>query len=127
MPSMISDLIDASMDDTGEIKDEEFIAGMAGNVYIGGLWNGKSITGINPTPRDMSDFYSLRPLPQGLLICVFAMLMNPDAQSRAQTEIDSVTGGKRLPHFDDREKLPYVQAILEECFRYCFRKLSCWI
>ena len=91
MPSMISDLIDASMDDTGEIKDEEFIAGMAGNVYIGGFWNGKSITGINPTPRDMSDFYSHRPLPQGLLICVFAMLMNPDAQSCAQTEIYSLT------------------------------------
>ena len=36
MPSMISDLIGASMDDTGEIKDEEFIAGMAESVYIGG-------------------------------------------------------------------------------------------
>ena len=55
---------------------------------------------------------------------MFAMLMNPDAQSRAQTEIDSVTGGERLPHFDDREKLPYVQAILEECFRYYFHKVT---
>lgn len=52
-----------------------------------------------------------------LLIIIFAMLMNPDAQLRAQEEIDSLTDGKRLPTFEDREKLPYVQALLDECFR----------
>lgn len=52
-----------------------------------------------------------------LLIIIFAMLMNPDAQLRAQEEIDSLTNGERLPTFEDREKLPYVQALLDECFR----------
>ena len=47
MPLMISDLIEAGMDDTGEIKDEEFIAGIAGNVYIGGSET------VNPSPKSI--------------------------------------------------------------------------
>lgn len=36
MPSMTGDLIEANMDDSGNVKDEELIASMAGAVYIGG-------------------------------------------------------------------------------------------
>jgi cytochrome P450 len=47
-----------------------------------------------------------------------AMLMNPDAQAKAQEEIDRVIGTDRLPTFDDEEKLPYVSALSREVFRW---------
>jgi cytochrome P450 len=45
------------------------------------------------------------------------MTLNPDAQARAQQEIDSVVGGDRLPNIDDRSKLPYVDALIKEVLR----------
>ncbi|KAJ7460266.1 cytochrome P450 [Mycena latifolia] len=49
---------------------------------------------------------------------VLAMLLNPDAQKRAQAEIDSITGGKYLPDFDDEASLPYVSALVKEFLRW---------
>jgi hypothetical protein len=46
------------------------------------------------------------------------MLMNPDAQTKAQEEIDRVIGSDRLPTFDDESKLPYVSALSKEVFRW---------
>ncbi|KAJ7434468.1 cytochrome P450 [Mycena latifolia] len=49
---------------------------------------------------------------------VLAMLLNPDAQKRAQAEIDSITGGKYLPDFEDEASLPYVSALVKEVHRW---------
>jgi cytochrome P450 len=46
------------------------------------------------------------------------MLMNPEAQAKAQEEIDRVVGTDRLPTFDDEAKLPYVSALSRETFRW---------
>ncbi len=46
------------------------------------------------------------------------MLMNPDAQTKAQEEIDRVVGTDRLPTFDDEPNLPYVSALSKEVFRW---------
>ncbi|KAJ6529891.1 hypothetical protein DFH09DRAFT_934621, partial [Mycena vulgaris] len=35
----------------------------------------------------------------------------PDVQRKAQAEIDSVTGGTRIPLFRDRDQLPYVTEV----------------
>ena len=48
---------------------------------------------------------------------VLAMLKNPEAQRTAQLEIDRVVGVDRLPTFEDRENLPYIQALCEEILR----------
>ena len=53
-----------------------------------------------------------------LLVFVLAMLFNPDVQTRAQAEIDSVVGTARLPVFDDRPSLPYIDAVLRETLRW---------
>jgi cytochrome P450 len=45
------------------------------------------------------------------------MLLNQDAQRKAQAELDSVVGD-RLPEFADREQLPYVNAIYKEVLRW---------
>ncbi|KIY71792.1 OrdA protein [Cylindrobasidium torrendii FP15055 ss-10] len=47
-----------------------------------------------------------------------AMLLNQDVQKTAQAEIDSVTGGERLPTYADREHLPYVHALVTELLRW---------
>ncbi|KAK0501150.1 cytochrome P450 [Armillaria luteobubalina] len=47
-----------------------------------------------------------------------AMLLYPDIQAKAQAEIDAVIGEDRLPQFDDREHLPYVNALAIEVIRW---------
>ena len=47
-----------------------------------------------------------------------AMSMFPDMQRRAQEEIDRVVGIFRLPTADDRESLPYINAVVEEAQRW---------
>ncbi|KAF8311116.1 cytochrome P450 [Cantharellus anzutake] len=47
-----------------------------------------------------------------------AMILNPEAQKRAQQEIEAVIGRHRLPTFSDREYLPYVEAVLKETLRW---------
>ncbi|KAJ7609994.1 cytochrome P450 [Mycena polygramma] len=47
-----------------------------------------------------------------------AMLANPEAQKKAQLEIDSVTGQARLPDFNDEVHLPYVSALVKEVLRW---------
>lgn len=46
------------------------------------------------------------------------MLMFPKAQAQAQQEIDSILGQGRLPNFQDRQSLPYVECVLWETLRY---------
>lgn len=46
------------------------------------------------------------------------MLAYPDAQKRAQAEIDSVVGRSRLPSFSDMDHLPYLRAMVKETFRW---------
>jgi hypothetical protein len=46
------------------------------------------------------------------------MCLYPEVQSRAQAELDRVVGSDRLPTFDDRDRLPYVNALCTELFRW---------
>lgn len=48
---------------------------------------------------------------------ILAMAAHPEAQRKAQHEIDSVVGLHRLPDFSDKESLPYVNAMLKEVLR----------
>ncbi|KAG2149337.1 cytochrome P450 [Suillus clintonianus] len=53
-----------------------------------------------------------------LLVFLLAMVLHPEAQAKAHAEIDRVVGKDRLPDFDDRPALPYVEAILRETLRW---------
>lgn len=53
-----------------------------------------------------------------LLVFVLAMLLYPEVQQRAQAEINSVVGTDRLPDFEDRASLPYVEAVYRETLRW---------
>ncbi|KAG1864134.1 cytochrome P450 [Suillus subalutaceus] len=66
-------------------------------------------------------FTGILPLTQTtatLLVFFLAMVLNPEVQAKAQAEIDLVVGKDRLPNFDDRPALPYVEAILRETLRW---------
>ena len=52
------------------------------------------------------------------------MVIYPECQMRAQQEIDSVIGSERLPTFDDRASLPYVEAVMQESLRCVFQLLA---
>lgn len=49
---------------------------------------------------------------------VLAMVLYPEAQQKAQDEIDAVVGTGRLPDFDDEASLPYVSALCQEVQRW---------
>ena len=46
------------------------------------------------------------------------MVLFPDVQKRVQAELDAVVGRKRLPTFEDRASLPYLEATIKESLRF---------
>ncbi|KAI6108175.1 cytochrome P450 [Pisolithus sp. B1] len=49
-----------------------------------------------------------------LKVLVLAMILNPEIQDEVHAELDAVVGRGMLPTFEDRERLPYLQAVLYE-------------
>ena len=47
-----------------------------------------------------------------------ALTLYPEVQKRAQAQIDSVISRDRLPTFEDRSRLPYIEAICKELLRW---------
>jgi len=46
------------------------------------------------------------------------MTLHPEVAKKAQAEIDAVVGNDRLPTFEDRPHLPYVDALAKEVLRW---------
>ena len=46
------------------------------------------------------------------------MTLHPEAQQKAQAEIDRVIGNDRLPTLDDQSSLPYLDALMKEVLRW---------
>ena len=46
------------------------------------------------------------------------MALYPEVQKKAQAEIDAVVGPDRLPGFEDRPSLPYINAVVKELMRW---------
>ncbi|KAJ7281442.1 cytochrome P450 [Mycena rebaudengoi] len=92
--------VSSSLQNSDEVLDpkthEIIVKGTAGAMYSGGS---------DTTVASMGSF-------------IFAMLSNPDAQKKAQEEIDSVVRPGHLPDFSDQESLPYVCALVKEILRW---------
>ncbi|KAK1981606.1 cytochrome P450 1A2 [Colletotrichum cereale] len=54
-----------------------------------------------------------------LIAFVLNMVLHPEVQEKAQRLIDEVVGKDRLPTFEDRPRLPYINYIVQETFRWC--------
>ena len=47
-----------------------------------------------------------------------ALILFPEVQKRAQEELDSVISRDRLPTYDDKPRLPYIEAMSKELLRW---------
>lgn len=54
-----------------------------------------------------------------LIVCILNLLLNPEVQKKAREEVDSVVGRDRLPTFEDRDKLPFIERLIQETTRWC--------
>jgi cytochrome P450 len=52
------------------------------------------------------------------MVFIVATLVRPEIQTMAQKELDAVTGRERLPTFEDRPRLPFIDAICKEVLRW---------
>ncbi|QRV88544.1 cytochrome P450 family protein [Ceratobasidium sp. AG-Ba] len=57
-------------------------------------------------------------IASSLQVFVLAMTMFPDAQNKAQEELDRVVGLSRLPSLSDRHDLTYVENLMHEVMRW---------
>jgi hypothetical protein len=95
--------------------DLEDVKGAAGAMYAGGVET-VSVAFVGVNSVSLTDFI----LPQTssfLSSFAYAMILHPSAQKQAQLEIDTVIGSERLPEFEDRSSLPYVEALCWEVLR----------
>ncbi|KAI0278758.1 cytochrome P450 [Russula aff. rugulosa BPL654] len=77
-------------------KTEGMIAGALGSMYLGGTDTTAST----------------------VMVFIVAALLHPEIQKVAQEELDAVTMRERLPTFEDRPRLPFVDAICKEVIRW---------
>ncbi|KAJ6536394.1 cytochrome P450 [Mycena capillaripes] len=96
-PSFTADSLQALSDpDKGPYYQEHHVKQTAVTMYIGGA---------DTTVFALGTF-------------VLAMLTCPEVQKKAQAEIDSLTGGRYLPSFEDEASLPYISALVKEVMRW---------
>ncbi|KAI0298977.1 cytochrome P450 monooxygenase [Multifurca ochricompacta] len=97
-PSFTSRLISDNIAAGGKcpIHDEEDIKGVAGTLYG---------AAADTTSATLATFF-------------LAMILHPEVFAKAQAEIDRVVGPDRLPDFQDRSSLPYVESIVKEVYRW---------
>ncbi|ETW76399.1 cytochrome P450 monooxygenase 15 [Heterobasidion irregulare TC 32-1] len=86
--------LSSETDDT-EISDE-VIKNTATGIYL---------AGADTTISILSTFF-------------LVLALHPEIQTRAQAEIDTVVGRERLPEFEDRPRMPYIDAICRELLRW---------
>ncbi|KAI0668327.1 CyP450 monooxygenase [Trametes maxima] len=98
IPSILGTMLQRSATENGEAtrEDEEMCEGVGLTVYL---------TGSGTTTAMTRAFF-------------LAMAMFPEAQKKAQEELDRVVGPNRLPDFDDQDKLPYLEALIKEVHRW---------
>lgn len=46
------------------------------------------------------------------------MALYPEVQKKAQAELDAVVGSTRLPTMADRARLPYIEGVIREVYRW---------
>ncbi|KAJ7244880.1 cytochrome P450 [Mycena rebaudengoi] len=94
--SILAALLETNEAEGGSCEQEQVIKEVTATAYAGGA---------DTTVSSMATFF-------------LAMATHPDCQTKAQEEIDSVIGTHRLPEFDDRSSLPYVEAVYREVMRW---------
>ncbi|KAI0316607.1 cytochrome P450 [Amylostereum chailletii] len=98
-PSFCSSMLEEAIAEGKDLEDEEYALRWAANSMYA--------ASMDTTITVMQHF-------------LLAMMQNPTILHRAQAELDFVLGEgpARMPTFEDRDKLPYIEAIWEESLRW---------
>ncbi|KAK0500313.1 cytochrome P450 [Armillaria luteobubalina] len=103
----VEDMKDKSM--ANDFVEPSFVSeNLAKTKEIGMLENARQLEIIRNTAATVSV----------VLSAILAFILYPEIQAKAQAELDTVVGSTRLPNFDDRPQLPYIEAILSEALRW---------
>ncbi|EJD54662.1 cytochrome P450 [Auricularia subglabra TFB-10046 SS5] len=98
-PSFVSMLL-ANIDDPNVPEGDKY-----NRDHVQSTARGMYNAGVDTTNSTMNSF-------------IAAMLQHPEVQRKAQAELDLVVGTWQLPSIEDRERLPYVHAIVKETMRW---------
>ncbi|EJD49134.1 cytochrome P450 [Auricularia subglabra TFB-10046 SS5] len=104
----------------------QLASGVASHSFSTSMLQGEDGDGVTPEEEDVimwlaGSLYGANTMLQTAssnLSFFLAMTLYPDVQRKAQKEIDAVTGGERLPVYADRERLPYIDALVKELHRW---------
>ncbi|KAF8069228.1 cytochrome P450 [Lyophyllum atratum] len=94
-PSFTSYHLEGKLDTMSE-EDQELLQWTSGIINAAGVDTSASI---------LSSFF-------------LAMVRNQDVQAKAQQELDAVLGPDVLPTFADRPRLPFIECLMKESFRW---------
>ncbi|KAI0298785.1 cytochrome P450 [Multifurca ochricompacta] len=78
-------------------------------------WAAGSLYGA---PPDLPYLICSSKTTSGIATFLLTMVLFPDVQKKVQAELDAVVGRKRLPTFEDRASLPYLEATIKESLRF---------
>ncbi|KAI6167945.1 cytochrome P450 [Pisolithus thermaeus] len=110
LPSFVSDVLDQE-----EVKESDAKETATG-IYIGTLFSFSEKP--NRFNFDVLISAAGESTSSTLKVLVLAMILNPEIQDKVHAELDAVVGRGMLPTFEDRERLPYLQAVLYEVMRW---------
>lgn len=94
-------------------EDEDIVRSVAAGLYAGGADT------VSSSPRRESTASEVPQVASALTTFMWSMAVYPEAQKRAQEEIDSIIGRDRLPNSSDWHsgKFPYMTALIKEVLR----------
>ena len=82
------------------------------SLYLGGADT------VGSLPLHFRDILTTVQTVSSLMTFFLAMTVSPEAQKKGQEEIDRVIGNDRIPVIADRDKLPYIEAMVKEVHRW---------
>ncbi|KAJ3709804.1 cytochrome P450 [Lentinula guzmanii] len=123
--STLNEMVDLPYD----YVKKQIVSGTAEPSYVSKLVEGQSLTAeqefeikwSSASLYSVSDFclsHSVVQTVSAIYSFFKAMSLYPEVQAKAQAELDAVIGNDCLPSFEDRDHLPYMQAVTLETLRW---------
>ncbi|KAF8513276.1 cytochrome P450, partial [Gautieria morchelliformis] len=115
-PSFTSSLLeDITTNGPARSDEEAVIRGAGSSLYAGGS---DTVTLLPASQTLQHTDLDILQTVHTLHTFILAMVLSPEVQKKAQAELDAVVGPNRLPEFEDRNDLPYINALCKEILRW---------
>ncbi|KAH8810091.1 cytochrome P450 [Flagelloscypha sp. PMI_526] len=120
----LRDTVEIVMNDAFERTERDIAAGTASQSFVARILDDPELNEKRPGFRDLLKWCAgtmsagSETIPAVEAAFLWAMILHPEVQVKAQKEIDDVIGGHRLPKLEDREDLPYTTAVIKEIMRW---------